>query len=159
MWPMLVIVGVFTLLGGGAGYFVADSKLNDGDFRFEHYGSSTFGEMIDLRNISQFAIILGVLLIVVGVVLYAVSVSKHNSKSGGSGHSGEWVPTVQPQPGAVRFCVNCGKPLTAGGKFCPYCGHESLETVRRCACGSILEDDAIFCPDCGKKYQTQGGDT
>lgn len=30
MWPMLVIVGVFTLLGGGAGYFVADSKLNDG---------------------------------------------------------------------------------------------------------------------------------
>lgn len=70
-----------------------------GDFRWEHYGSSTFGEMVDLRNISQFAIILGVLLIVVGVVLYAVSVSKHNSKSSGSGHGGEWMSNVQPQPG------------------------------------------------------------
>lgn len=151
MWSMLIMIGVFALLGGGAGYFMADGKLNDGDFRFEHYGSSTFSDMVNIRNISQYAIIIGILLIVVGVILYAVSASKRNSGPKVSASPvGNGVPAAER-----RYCTSCGQPLTTGGRFCPYCGNENTETVRRCTCGSILDDDAVFCPSCGKKYQVE----
>ena len=156
MWTMLIMIGVFALLGGGAGYFMADAKLNDGDFRFEYYGSSTFGEMVDIRNISQYAIILGILLIVVGVILYAASVSKRSAASGYRYRETEGMEDAQLRRGALRYCANCGQPLTTGGEFCPYCGYRNVETVRRCSCcGSILDDDAIFCSNCGTKYQSQ----
>ena len=28
---------------------------------------------------------------------------------------------------------------------------EQQPPVRRCSCGAVLDDDAIFCPECGKK--------
>ena len=33
-------------------------------------------------------------------------------------------PAAPPQPAASVFCANCGRPLQAGWKACPYCGEK-----------------------------------
>ena len=155
MWSTMIILGVLALLGGGGGYFMADAKLNDGDFRWEHYGSSTYGEMVNLRNISQYAIVIGILLIIIGVILYAVNASKQN---GGVKQSSFSSANINSASSGIN-CSFCGKTLAIGGKFCPHCGKEHKETARRCTCGTLLDDDAIFCTKCGRKYVTPEEDT
>ena len=56
-----------------------------------------------------------------------------------------------------EICPNCGKKLSAGAKFCIYCGSPteaasvSVKTSgKKCSnCGSLLEEDAAFCTSCG----------
>ena len=56
-----------------------------------------------------------------------------------------------------EICPNCGKKLSAGAKFCIYCGSSteaasvSVKTSgKKCSnCGSLLEEDAAFCTSCG----------
>jgi hypothetical protein len=33
-------------------------------------------------------------------------------------------PPQPPQPQPQKFCVNCGKPISPNGRYCPYCGKE-----------------------------------
>ncbi len=55
-------------------------------------------------------------------------------------------PAGQMQ-GAV--CISCGKPLSAGAKFCPECGASQNPVCG--SCGSKLTAGAKFCPECGQK--------
>ena len=56
-----------------------------------------------------------------------------------------------------EICPNCGEKLSAGAKFCIYCGSSteaasvSVKTSgKKCSnCGSLLEEDAAFCTSCG----------
>lgn len=144
--------GIIALIGGGIGYFVADRRLKDGDFWSRYYGRSEYTTMVDLRNIGRYAIVIGVLLVVVGVILYATRNNRRSTASGSVGKANMKRGAPLPRKEAARFCADCGRPLTASGSFCPFCGSRNTETVRRCAgCGAELKSDAVFCPACGTK--------
>lgn len=144
--------GVVALIGGGIKYFIADRKLKDGDFWSRYYGRSEYTEMVDLRNIGKYAIIIGVLLIVVAVILYAT----RNIRRSASGSVGTKKGASLPRKEPVRYCANCRHPLATGGKFCPNCGSENVETVRRCiGCGAELKSGAVFCTACGTKNEKE----
>lgn len=56
------------------------------------------------------------------------------------------------------FCQNCGASIAEGVKFCPDCGAQQEPAVapapaqNRCPfCGELLEADAVFCDNCGKR--------
>lgn len=68
---VLVVIGILMLLGGGAGYIYSNGNLNDGDFWWDHYGSRTYNEMVNLRDTSVMIIVVGVVLVVIGLILYA----------------------------------------------------------------------------------------
>ena len=48
-------------------------------------------------------------------------------------------------------CVNCNSEIEQDAQFCPYCGKE-VEHGRTCSkCGKPIDDDSDFCPYCGAK--------
>jgi len=47
-------------------------------------------------------------------------------------------------------CPDCNRPIPAGSRFCPLCGHNLLVFDRCSACGANLPPHARFCPACGK---------
>jgi membrane protease subunit (stomatin/prohibitin family) len=51
---------------------------------------------------------------------------------------------------ALAACGSCGKPITAGVKFCPECG--ARQGASHCpACNAALSANTKFCPECGAK--------
>lgn len=68
----------------------------------------------------------------------------------------------------MPFCVNCGKELDSGAKFCPECGaavsNASNHThrtqiydgeIHKCPnCGEVLKSFSANCPACG--YELRG---
>lgn len=48
-------------------------------------------------------------------------------------------------------CVNCNSEIEQDAQFCPYCGKE-VEHGKTCSkCGKPIDDDSDFCPYCGTK--------
>ena len=53
-------------------------------------------------------------------------------------------------------CLNCGRELKEGAKFCPGCGTKveteapKMKNIFCSYCGTKLEADALFCSKCGK---------
>ena len=47
-------------------------------------------------------------------------------------------------------CPDCARPVPAGSKFCPVCGHSLLVFDRCSGCGANLPPHARFCAACGK---------
>lgn len=60
-------------------------------------------------------------------------------------------PTVPPAPdtGGMKFCTNCGNPLTPDMMFCPKCGTKQIRVCPNCQ--TPLMPDAMFCHKCGTK--------
>ena len=57
----------------------------------------------------------------------------------------------------MKICTQCNKKWPTG-KFCEDCGsalQDELQEIHCTSCGSILKDDAKFCPECGKKVEQQ----
>lgn len=62
-----------------------------------------------------------------------------------------------------KRCPKCKNTVPLESKFCNMCGEKLQETtpvveeesapriVKCVECGTILENDAVFCPNCGKK--------
>jgi hypothetical protein len=49
------------------------------------------------------------------------------------------------------MCTKCSTQTVQGAKFCHECG-VAIEMKQNCAsCGSILQANALFCPQCGFK--------
>lgn len=69
---------------------------------------------------------------------------------------------------AMAFCINCGKELVEGAKFCATCGksvnHSNSASERKTTyegevhkcpqCGEVLESFAVVCATCG--YELRG---
>lgn len=52
----------------------------------------------------------------------------------------------------VRFCENCGAPLSADAAFCDECGTPVPVDDTKCSnCGYVFERPGKFCPKCGTK--------
>ena len=63
-----------------------------------------------------------------------------------------------------KRCLNCQAIVSIESKFCNMCGQkmeeiaipeekqETISVKRRSECGTELEADATFCPNCGRKY-------
>ncbi len=57
----------------------------------------------------------------------------------------------------MKFCYQCGKPVSDNAKFCPACGTslviEEPPKPRTCSkCGEPIGDGDAFCMACGSKY-------
>lgn len=51
-----------------------------------------------------------------------------------------------------KFCPNCGHPLSPGAKFCEECGNKVEQNSNVCAgCGYVFTSESKFCPECGMK--------
>jgi len=48
------------------------------------------------------------------------------------------------------ICINCGKEIEDGAKFCNYCGKRTDGKVPCPSCGKLLPADSLFCSSCGK---------
>ena len=52
----------------------------------------------------------------------------------------------------LRFCENCGAPLSADAAFCDECGTPVPVDDTKCSnCGYVFERPGKFCPKCGTK--------
>lgn len=52
----------------------------------------------------------------------------------------------------IRFCENCGAPLSADAAFCDECGTPVPVDDTKCSnCGYVFERPGKFCPKCGTK--------
>lgn len=149
----LITIGVLALIGGGAGYFFANGKLNDASWLWKKFGSEEYQNMVTLKDIGTYVIIIGIVMIVVGVILYAVYASQRKRNVPPQMTFIQQPPAQPTAQAATRVCSYCGKALPADGKFCPNCGGENEITKRQCSCGTVLEDGMAFCPNCGQKYQ------
>ncbi len=69
-------------------------------------------------------------------------------QGGGGGAAAAGAAAAKPAAGG--FCAECGKPVPAGARFCPSCGHP--QGGGGCAsCGQPVPDGSKFCPNCGAK--------
>lgn len=57
-----------------------------------------------------------------------------------------------PQVATVP-CTSCGKPISAGSKFCPECGQPQKAKSSCANCGAQIMADSKFCPECGQAIQ------
>ena len=58
-------------------------------------------------------------------------------------------PAAAPAAGTIR-CVSCGSEVDANAKFCPECGKNPRFAGVPCPkCGKEIKADAKFCPECG----------
>ena len=78
---------------------------------------------------------------VIGLLIYAIVRSETPVRRAGQGEAKEGAP---PAP---ETCSGCGKTLTAGFAFCPYCGKPTKGTCP--ACGKPVESGWKVCPACG----------
>jgi len=61
---------------------------------------------------------------------------------------------VQPPVAATVPCPTCGKPNTAGVKFCSECGGKmEIAQVPCVKCGANLREGAKFCSECGSTQE------
>lgn len=77
----------------------------------------------------------------------------HTMGNAAAGATGGAAQPAQPsqQPGATRFCPECGERVSATAKFCAKCGTK-LGASNACPkCGAPLVAGAKFCPECGEK--------
>ena len=53
----------------------------------------------------------------------------------------------------ITLCGNCGAEIPLGSKFCNQCGERIGEDSKEYCkyCGLLLDDDAVFCTNCGHK--------
>lgn len=68
----------------------------------------------------------------------------------------------------MAFCINCGKPIVDGSKFCPNCGvsqsmtanntqrkFEWAGTIVKCpSCGEDIPSFTAICPSCGHEFNS-----
>lgn len=47
------------------------------------------------------------------------------------------------------YCPNCKKEVEEDALFCPECGTKTVAVVRCHVCGQPLEENMAFCPECG----------
>jgi RNA polymerase subunit RPABC4/transcription elongation factor Spt4 len=78
---------------------------------------------------------------VIGLLIYAIVRSETPVRRAGQAGAKEGAP---PAP---ESCSGCGKTLTGGFAFCPYCGKPTKETCP--ACGKPVESGWKVCPACG----------
>lgn len=61
-------------------------------------------------------------------------------------------PAKAPASAGGKFCPNCGHPLSPGAKFCEECGNKVEQNSNVCAgCGYVFTSESKFCPECGMK--------
>lgn len=61
-------------------------------------------------------------------------------------------PVMAPASAGGKFCPNCGHPLSPGAKFCEECGNKVEQNSNVCAgCGYVFTSESKFCPECGTK--------
>lgn len=59
----------------------------------------------------------------------------------------------------IRVCIKCGTPLEDDIDFCPECGQRIYWDENVCPqCGNPRTDGAVFCMSCGYKFKTEGYD-
>lgn len=52
----------------------------------------------------------------------------------------------------MRTCSNCGAPLDNDALFCTECGTKAAPIGMQCPnCGAVIENHSAFCPECGTK--------
>lgn len=78
---------------------------------------------------------------VIGLLIYAIVRSETPVRR--PTQAGE----AQPPGGPAGACPACGKPLTAGHAFCPYCGKNLKKTCP--VCGKPVAEEWKVCPACG----------
>lgn len=50
----------------------------------------------------------------------------------------------------MRTCSNCGAPLDNDALFCTECGTKAAPIGMQCPnCGAGVENNSAFCPECG----------
>lgn len=64
-------------------------------------------------------------------------------------------PVPAPEPKPAEHCHKCGRGVTSEYLCCPYCRTDLVEVrkkrnARKCPCGSLREEDAQFCYNCGR---------
>jgi len=79
---------------------------------------------------------------VIGLLIYAIVRSETPMRRR---DRGEPAPPAPVSP--LEKCGGCGKPLSPGFGFCPYCGKGLKKTCP--ACGKPVQDDWKVCPACG----------
>ena len=67
----------------------------------------------------------------------------------------------------IKICKKCGAAVSADEDYCTLCREKLPENTlfdvyrqrhRTCpGCKTVLTDGALFCPECGKRVQTEGG--
>lgn len=61
-------------------------------------------------------------------------------------------PVKAPASAGGKFCPNCGHLLSPGAKFCEECGNKVEQNSNVCAgCGYVFTSESKFCPECGTK--------
>lgn len=55
-------------------------------------------------------------------------------------------------------CHYCYSEIDQDAQFCPYCGKELKNDLRCSECGEVLDEDSFFCPNCGASVKDPIGD-
>lgn len=121
---ILVLFGIIMLLGGGAGFLFFDYYLRYLDnFTIEHHVNELYS--IDYAGVKMtclFSIIIGILLIICSVILYATKNNDRNKVSLTLQDNLNRTETVN----AIQFCRICGQQLSATDYFCSRCGNRVM---------------------------------
>ena len=156
MGVFLLIIGILALAGGGIGYIDVNGKLNDPDFWWRYYGGSTYTSAVNARDYCIYASAIGALLILVAVIIIIAKAAKKNAPASQSGPKPVQPPVSRSAAAQPLLCPRCQASYTLEQHFCRKCGLDltAIEPeVRKCVCGYELEDDDIFCPRCGRRYE------
>jgi RNA polymerase subunit RPABC4/transcription elongation factor Spt4 len=82
---------------------------------------------------------------VIGLLIYAIVRSETPVKK--RAQDGTAQATAGPGCCPAEACPGCGKALSSGFEFCPYCGRSLKKTCP--ACGKPVQDGWKVCPVCG----------
>jgi RNA polymerase subunit RPABC4/transcription elongation factor Spt4 len=158
---------VFFLLPFGVLPGIAHSAGEAGSIRGFLHGFGPFGRLAFFLLPAAFIILWGAVLIwvygdaekrgmsgilwlllvlignVIGLLIYAIVRSETPVKRPAQGTNAAAAAACCP----AETCGGCGKALSPGFEFCPYCGKSLKETCP--ACGKPVQEDWKVCPVCG----------
>lgn len=144
----MIIIGIILIFCGGVAGLWANNMQNSFEYNwYEFWGSSDYSYVNVVYYVGIFALIIGVILLIVGCTKKIAQ--PYNFKTNNI------INNTQPVR-HLTTCINCRAEVEQGIAFCPFCGSsqntEQENMYRFCKnCGAKIIGDVNFCPECGSK--------
>ncbi len=154
----MLIVGIILTIVGGIMTAWGKNQQNS----WEYSVAKAFGSSSDTAG-ADIVFYIGLLLLIVGIVLFVVAcVKKISASKAGYTPPKNYgtTPSLNTPINPMVKCTSCGSDIDSTMAFCPNCGSAKgslppkIYTPQFChSCGAQLNSGEAFCHECGNKVE------
>lgn len=153
----MIILGIILMIAGIASYLWASSMQNSFEYKwYEMWGSSDYEYVDVILYIGIFAVVIGLIFLIVGIAKKYTQTDKSNYT--GSGNLNADIRNNAANYSILNHitCEQCGALIDKNVSFCQNCGSKNnagFSKNKFCSnCGTQVKENENFCGNCGCKF-------